>query len=78
MGPVIRMGVTEEHPFNLGCLVKRFKHFYLIVVVLTMVNVYSVKASAWLLTWLSSIKTLALAFIIVLGVWKLIENGIQD
>lgn len=43
-----------------------------------MVNVYSVKVVAKTLTWLSSIKFLAFSFIIALGVWKLIQNGIKS
>lgn len=45
------------------------------LVLLMMVNVYSVKLSARLLTWLSSFKILAIAFVIVLGIWKLIRQG---
>ena len=44
-------------------------------VLLTIVNVYSVKVVAKLLTWLSSLKFLAFAFIVILGIWKLIQHG---
>ena len=45
------------------------------IALLTIVNVYSVKLAAKLLIWMSSIKMLALCFVIILGIWKLIENG---
>ncbi len=44
-------------------------------VLMTIVNLYSVKVAAKALTWLSSIKFLVFAFIIIIGVWKLIQNS---
>jgi amino acid transporter len=46
-----------------------------IIVVVTFVNIYSVRLSATFFTWLSSVKILIFVFIISLGVWKLIERG---
>ena len=46
-----------------------------ILVVITIVNVYSMRLSAGLLTWLSSLKILAIAFVVILGMWKLIQRG---
>ncbi len=42
---------------------------------LAIVNLYSVRIAARLLNWLSSMKLLALVFVIILGVWKLIQHG---
>ena len=50
-------------------------HLLLHAVLLTIVNVYSVKLVTRLLNWLSSLKFLAYAFLVVLGIWKLIERG---
>ena len=44
-------------------------------VILTIVNVYSVRLSAALLTWLSFFKILVIAFVIILGTWKLSQQG---
>ena len=40
-----------------------------------MVSIYSVRLSAALLTWLSFLKMVAISFDVILGMWKLIQQG---
>ena len=42
---------------------------------LTFVNAYSVKWAARLMTGLSSMKIIAMAMVVVLGVWHFINKG---
>ena len=48
---------------------------FLTAVVLTLVNVYSVKLAARVMTGLSSMKIIAMAAVVVLGVWYFIDKG---
>ena len=53
-------------------------HLYVVspfLVLITIVSIYSVRLSASLLTWLSFLKIVAIVFVIILGMWKLIQRG---
>ena len=43
---------------------------------LTLVNVYSVKLAARLMTGLSSLKIIAMVVVVALGVWHFIDKGV--
>ena len=49
--------------------------FFFHSVIVTLVNVYSLKLTAMIINILSVAKLLALGFIIILGIWQLIEGG---
>ena len=44
-------------------------------VLMALVNIYSVKLAACLMTALSSLKLIAMAAIVLLGVWYFIDKG---
>ena len=74
---LLTFGQYMSRPFFIGCEVpilaeKMFALFALCA--LTMVNIYSVKTSAKLMTWLSSLKILACMLIVALGVVHLVRN----
>ena len=59
---------------NSYCLMQ---YLYLLLTVLqTLVNVYSVKWTARLMTGLSSMKVIAMAAVVALGAWYFIDKGI--
>ena len=49
--------------------------FFLPLVFITLLNVYSLKATTMFINITSVIKVLALLFITVLGIWQLIKGG---
>ena len=59
---------TSAHMHVLFCL-------HSLAVLMTSVNIYSVKLAARLMTALSSLKLIALAAIVVLGAWHFIRKG---
>ena len=56
-------------------IIIKFCYAYFLAVFLCIVNMYSVKVSAWMMTALTFLKLLVLSFVIALGVWHFIDKG---
>lgn len=65
----------HEGEYGLGTNIVNVCLFFSPAAFLTFVNAYSVKWAARLMTGLSSMKIIAMAMVVVLGVWHFINKG---
>lgn len=68
------MHSSREEDLETRCLVSLYC-FVPTAALLTFVNAYSVKWAAHLMTCLSSMKVIAMAVVVALGVWHFINKG---
>ena len=50
--------------------------YHVLLVLLSLINVYSLRVTATVINVLSVAKVLALVFISILGIWQLIKGGL--